>query len=485
VYNAEEAVHWRYDHVVGELRSPQAESKGSKGSTARALQALQHSGEAVSAAVDRHQHALLQLADMWMRVGNVTMAMSAIEEALKTAHQQVDHTTVAHALLLLFEVFQGSHDPELMASAEDILMRCSVRCAALNLQHLTAQCALLLAALRSRQPLRSGNPYSESCAAEKTGGASPHAAAVWSASQLWTQTHFALLGEIGLSRQVVTARGITEDTEFTQSAPSANPMLSHLNANNAAKKENLQDVPMDVSRELMDLSVQACTLSASLWRRLGMLSMAEFACRRGLRMLSREVHSVECMVALCSQLVVLRVDLACSLRAAGAGAVLSNLKSVLALGKEMKRLLRGSNELSIGAAQQLETALVHVLYHTAVESGDHAKALRLASRMAELSAPPPSPTRSVSFSATSNAPHIESVESPRSMTEEHYRARLVVVEATSRFDTHAAQMMLVELGEHCRLSGNPLWAQQCSLSASMQKVLDGGSADCWRSALVG
>jgi hypothetical protein len=295
---------------------------------------------------------------------------------------------------------------------------------------------------------------------------------VWNASQLWTQTHFALLGEIGLSRQVVTARGITEDTEFTQSAPSTNPMLSHLNANNAAKKENVQDVPMDVSRELVDLSTQACMLSASLWRRLGMLSMAEFACRRGLRMLSRDAHTVESMVGLCAQLLVLRVDLACLLRTTGSASVVSHLTSVLALGKEMRRSLCGIAGCRTGAAQQLEAALVYVLYHTAVASGDHAKALRLASRMVELSAPPPSPTRLVSFSATPDSPRSKQVEEPRSMTEEHFRARLVLVEATSRYDVHAAGLMRRELADWCQLSGNPLWALQCSDSAPRQGIVD-------------
>jgi hypothetical protein len=110
----------------------------------------------------RHQQALLQpLCD----TGMVTIAMSAVEQAMKTAHQRGDHGSVARALLLLYHVvnsglnFQnregqrGASTSVALTGAEEILRRCLIRCCLAACEFLLLRAAILLAQLLSTQSL--------------------------------------------------------------------------------------------------------------------------------------------------------------------------------------------------------------------------------------------------------------------------------------------------------------------------------------------
>lgn len=447
--STESELHMQYDrcgHDITLNPSPGDETSVAR-NVAAALHAFLHSEKDARFAWLKHQYALLQLGRMWLGNGNAVMAMAAIEEALKTAHHLGDHEAVAHALLLLFEVVRNSEDPAVAASAEDILLRCSQRCAALHMQGLMGQCTLLLASLRARQRLQ----LNGALLADESGANGDPTRAVWRAEQVWAQMHFALLGEIALSAQVVSRRGVTEDSEFTQTGTaSLNPMQQQ-QQNIAARKENLQDLPLNVGEELAQLTAEYALNSADLWRRLEMPAMAEFALRRALadgRAVARAGDSA--VGRLLTRLLEAQVDWVREGKGTRGSVHRSGelLEQVLGLGKEVKRALRDASERDLVLSRHLESALVGVLYELALEAEDHAKALRLAERLCGLTASP----------ACTDAPASEESAgestTTASLSDAHFRARLRQVEATTRCSLPAALQLLAGLRTLCA-SGSP------------------------------
>jgi hypothetical protein len=110
VYAAEKLLHRYFDFNGNDLLL--SLSKSPVGSSPQsALSALCHSNDPQFSGT-RHQQALLQLASMWTRNGHYNLAMSAVEQAMKTAHQRGDHGSVARALLLLYHVVNGLNSPQ-------------------------------------------------------------------------------------------------------------------------------------------------------------------------------------------------------------------------------------------------------------------------------------------------------------------------------------------------------------------------------------
>jgi hypothetical protein len=114
---------------------------------------------------NRHQQAMLNLASMWVRNGNYNLAFSAIEEAMKIAHQRGDHATVAKALYLLYFVLSnvdsninnGNESSILTYKkvvAEEFLYRCVDRCVESHMNLLASQAAISLARANFKKPLQ-------------------------------------------------------------------------------------------------------------------------------------------------------------------------------------------------------------------------------------------------------------------------------------------------------------------------------------------
>jgi len=104
----------------------------------------------------RHQEAMLTLGDVWLSGEQFQLALTAVEEALKTAHQRDDHESIACSLLLLHRVLLRSHASNVNKDkllGEEALMRCLMRCLALSLDGLSAEAALSLAHVRCHGPL--------------------------------------------------------------------------------------------------------------------------------------------------------------------------------------------------------------------------------------------------------------------------------------------------------------------------------------------
>lgn len=446
--SVEAELHMVYDRSGHDITLNPSVSDDSSAAqnVAAALHAFLHSEKDATFASLKHQYALLQLGRMWLGNGNAVMAMAAIEEALKTAHHLGDHEAVAHALLLLFEVVRGSEDPVVATSAEDILLRCSQRCAALHMQGLMGRCTLLLASLRARQNLQQNGAQLVDETASN--GATGTARAGWKAEEVWAQMHFALLGEIALSAQVVSKRGVTDDSEFTQTgATSLNPMLQQQQSI-AARKENLQDLPLNLGEELAQLTVEYALNSADLWHRLDMPAMAEFTLRRALAGGKTVARAGESAVGrIFTRLLEAQVDWVRVRREAAAdqsGGEL--LQQVLTLGRDVKRALKDASERDLVLSRHLESALVGVLYELAVEARDDAKAVRLSERLCSLTA---SPMTTSAGEETSGDPTTVPL-----LSDAHFRARLRHVEAVARRNITAALQSLASLRSHCS-AANP------------------------------
>lgn len=431
-----------------EAKMPDSPDKSSEAGISRTLLEMLHSDETARTAATRHQHAMLSLAGMWIRAANYPMALSAIEEALKTAHQRGDHAAVAQSLFLLHSVFENSNDPALVASVEDILLRCTKRSAALDLQHLTAQSALLLAQLRAKQPFTESSlvrgddaQYGSSAVSTHHGAAAnPVEAASRCVEDIWTQISFSLLGEIALTRQVVTPQGILEDTEFTQSGASSTMMGPQ--ANNVAKKENLKDVPLSVGPELVRLSLEASLVASELWARLGMLPMAEFACLRAVKQFA-SVAVAEDIAVVYLRLLRLQVQILHT----GSAASGASFEPVKALAKRIRAALPTPSLLPSHVVQQLDCVEVLIAAHTAYANKDFSKALRLAHRLADLS------VAGTSTSATSSSSSPEEILRSH-MSDSEVDAQVLLVELTARFDSQASQELLEEVRARCVKSGN-------------------------------
>ena len=94
---------------------------------------------------------------MWLQNGHPQLAMTAVEEAMKSAHQRGDHASVARALLLLHHVVIGmqtqTNSSEYAAAAagyrhvqgvspEEVLQRCLDRCSSLGNVSIVGTCLL-------------------------------------------------------------------------------------------------------------------------------------------------------------------------------------------------------------------------------------------------------------------------------------------------------------------------------------------------------
>ena len=462
-----------------EAKIPDSPEKSSEAGIMRTLLQMLQCDETTRASATKHQHAMLSLARMWLHTDNYPMALSAIEEALKTAHQRGDHAAVAQSLFLLHAVFQNSNDPSLVASVEDILLRCTKRSAALNLQSLTAQSALLLVQLRAKQPIRENNliaseeshvhaPASGSTKSSANNG-NTHSVAIWQMSDIWAQMSFALLGEIALTRQVVALAGITEDTEFTQSGPT-NAMMGP-NAAAGAKKENLQDVPLSVNPELVRLSIQASLISSDLYARLGMLQMSEFVCRRAVKQFA-SVASVEDLLMLYMKLLHVQVQLV----ALGPDAVpvpssstpvTTCVTEIYTQLKQLAKKIRLSfpSDMPFALSQQLESVNLLIAARAAQASGDLSRALRLAHRLVELTTVGP----------TGKETHLSDAQ---------IEARFLLAELLAQFELTASVQLLQELAEICKKSDNQVMHCLCTfLQAQLTLQYAHHDEDAYQNAL--
>ena len=486
----------------------------------RALAAVMRTTESTgsSSSSSKHQHVMLSLASMWLRADNLVMALAAIEEALKIAHQRGDHAAVAHALLLLQAVFTASQEPDLVASGEDILMRCLKRCASLGLQQLTAQCTLLLATLRAHQPL--------SCTGLSIGidgvgahamdededhiGSASHTQSLqlqqlvpkWCFGDVWAQLNFVQLGEISLSCQVVTPTGIVEDFEFNQSSASSNQLQQPLNGSNnsmvnGGKKDSTSssDGPLPEGRTLAQLNLQCSLVGCALWFRAGMLPMAEFWCRRAIRQVSQQLEqlirpsiitttaavkpsqtAVQCeeFVTVYCKLLLLQTDVQhyCAIECGSECESDAQYTSLLMFDTQVRRLLLMPDHVARSAhiALQLDSARHYLLVHASMAKKQWSRALRLAGRLVEQTSSHSS-VSSITVSSSSRTLEVEEnaiYNNTSNISETNIQARILLAQVMAEFDVESSQQMLVELAGRCKAQNNTLWYCMCRALRAVQ-----------------
>lgn len=284
VHAAERLLH-RYFDFNGNDPLLSVASKGSSSTSQQALAALYHANDPQFTGT-RHQQALLQLASMWSCSGHYSLAMAAVEEAMKTAHQRGDHNSVARALLLLYHVVSGLNTSEQGCSssdssavstirAEEVLRRCLHRCSTLGMNALASQAAALLSQLLSTRPLtwtqtsylgdwlaHSDEDFDNGQSAESSNTSSNSVKNTWNLI-LCTQ-----LGEAKLCN-AISKNDNMPGTQATAIVPAAAPV---------------KDVSRSLSSsEFQSIQAQSDQITMDYWCRLGLPSFAELQCRRTLR----------------------------------------------------------------------------------------------------------------------------------------------------------------------------------------------------------
>ena len=327
VYTAEKLLH-RYFDYNGNDPLLSVASKGSSLvsgmscviSSKAALEALNHAKDPQFNASTRYQQSLLQLAAMWSKNGHYPLAMAAVEESMKTAHQRGDHGSVARALLLLYYVVTGLNrtdagkvidpdsamDSEIGSSssantigAEEVLRRCLDRCSTLGMNALAAQATVLLARLLSNRqcitwkqnnyvsdwlsPISSeddgqgqgqGQGQNGNGSEETNNGISRYSSSSSSVKNIWTLLSSTLIGDAKLCCVLSkNGNGISLGSPSLSQAIPGVPII----------KENNQEL---TGVEFFSIQIQAAIVSIEFWCRLNSYSQAELHCRRILRIIS-------------------------------------------------------------------------------------------------------------------------------------------------------------------------------------------------------
>ena len=282
VHTAEGLLH-RYFDFNGNDPLLSVASKCTSGSSPQhALAALCHANDPQFTGT-RHQQALLQLASMWSRNGHYHLAMVAVEEAMKTAHQRGDHGSVARALLLLYHVVSGLNSSDQKSSviatvgAEEVLRRCLDRCSTLGMNALASQATVLLARLLSSRPLSWTQssftsdfftPSEDDVDIQATD--SRHSRSRSSVQRTWTLLHCSLLGDAKMCALLSS----NESTHSTETAVTVPP---------TAAKELSAGLSY---AEFLSIQAQCDIAAVHYWSRLGVPFLADLQCRRSLRTLN-------------------------------------------------------------------------------------------------------------------------------------------------------------------------------------------------------
>ena len=322
VHTAEKLLHRYFDYNGNDPLL----SVGSKGSTSGsgmnglisskvALEALNNANDPQFNASTRYQQSLLQLAAMWSKNGHYPLAMAAVEESMKTAHQRGDHGSVARALLLLYYVVSGlsmkeagkDSDSETVPSsgesaigAEEVLRRCLDRCSTLGMNALAAQATVLLVRLLSNRQcitwnqnsylsdwLSSSNSEDEvmgqghgmgqngNGVADSNNSISKHGSGSSSVKNIWTLLSSTPIGDAKLFC-ALSKNGNSSSLGLPSTLSQSTPGVSTTNENNQGLSAS----------EFYSIQIQSAIISIEFWTRLNLFSQAELQCRRVLRMMS-------------------------------------------------------------------------------------------------------------------------------------------------------------------------------------------------------
>ncbi len=491
VRRAEEAIHTHFDCSGANPLVPHSPVAldNDRASLAQMVASLLASGsEAGAAASTRHQLAMMSLATMWSSARSVRsphMAMSAVEEALRSAHHLGDHAAVAKTLLLMFYVMQGeqgsSGDPASGASyssavLEDVLLRCIKRCSLLKLDGMVAEAALLVVRLRSRGPLRREGADRGADLLSSDPQDSP-----WTVSNVWTQLDVSLLGAASLTARIINSPSGLALSDVISSGTAAPGQPAYLRG-----KEPLSEAILPVDADLARLSHQACLLSADLYLRLGQLDMADFALRRALRLHSDSFSARELRQLSVKRICVRTEQVNARLLLGNRGGLFLHeahewchgepcpYDEVWKWANDVRAALVSSESTdAVGPVDEaLEASLCCVRIHQCVARGQWARAVRLAQRAVDLTATGHelSDSNVADFSMSDSAAMLLGQSAA---SEEHLAARVLLAKVTSKINFQASQQILHEVEAVCSAVG--FLQLQCEAAVVRHTLLVAGS----------
>jgi hypothetical protein len=207
----------------------------------------------------KHQHSMISLAVLWIHVKNFNLAQSAIEEALKTAHQRGDHPTVIKCLLLLFEIYQkttptlstnsnnnNSNSSSLISQStnpEELLKRCLEKSGNLSLQDIFNESILKFLQFKISSISNTAESSSIDYSSTSTStSASTTPAPDWNLSQLQNLLSFGMYNEPSLTLKYYSTKNVPHLEDVFASGNPLQPPLpqqQQQNKNNAAMIEKL------------------------------------------------------------------------------------------------------------------------------------------------------------------------------------------------------------------------------------------------------
>lgn len=362
---AEDSIHKFYDSgssLLGPMQSINGAivrgygENGAKSAPAVAMEALVNSLTEPPFGNARHQQAMLALATAWTLGGYSQLAMSAIEEAMKTAHQRGDHAAVAKALLLL-HVVATQDMATANVSAEEVLTRCLDKCAGLKLRSLSAQAVLLMVRYRARQLPRFQPRLQDELNKISTDQTS--------ASALWNLWSCALVGDCHLSARISSGR--TTVPHLTPATKDANSKA---------------DYPMSTSEAAVFIGSAALT-AVDVWIYMGRADMAELQARRAIRQLGLYGTTAE-IISLVCKLAYLHIEMAADMdqqQGQGTRFGLAACASGKSLLDHAKKMFPASSP-SVQSDALFAARLYCCTFEAAAEC-QWEKALRLATRLAD------------------------------------------------------------------------------------------------------
>lgn len=221
-----------------------------------------------------NQIAMITLAIMWFRVGNTDKAYIAIEEALKTAHHCGDHTSVIRCLFVLLHIFQQEENS---LDCEEIIQRCLLRSAALNMHEAVAEAALLLATYKLKNVNVGDDSIERDTARVSTTTTRPDLLS-WNLRDTLNLLYYTIHGESSCT----TKFGMKKETVVVEDTMASSSAVMNAAAAAQAKLWPASEELAKTSSSYAEFYLRATCVQCEIWCKCGVYQMGSIAAARAL-----------------------------------------------------------------------------------------------------------------------------------------------------------------------------------------------------------
>ncbi|RYZ04744.1 MAG: hypothetical protein EOO73_22390 [Myxococcales bacterium] len=215
----------------------------------------------------KYQHSMMSLAIMHLHAKNYQQTMTAIEEALNTAHQRGDHASVAKCLVYLHYLALYDDGKMTREEVEDTIQRAISRAAGHQLHDLVANAALLLGAFKIRSCL--------SC--------TPTKSTDWRQQHIWELLQFALHGETSLTYHYAQHRCLKDSLDDVGGSTN-NPLLLR---QQQQAQHTITEHPATVNENYIQRYMFAAVMTAEFWCKQGSYYLAALSVYRAIVLFGR------------------------------------------------------------------------------------------------------------------------------------------------------------------------------------------------------